>query len=115
MYTLKSHTVSTLYLSSSLQCNAGKAQAKKTKEESLTSSQPLITLDPTVCTGANILKNASDPSFKPDSEYPDWLWGLIERAESPKSLSQLSSDSKEYWRRYNKTKAHERNERQRNL
>lgn len=59
-----------------------------------------------VCEGANIYKTGSDPEIKEDSAYPDWLWGI---AEPPPSYTQLSPDTKRYWRRLNKTKAHERN------
>lgn len=29
--------------------------------------------------GANILKDGTDPPVKPDSEYPDWLWHLLDK------------------------------------
>ena len=29
--------------------------------------------------GANILKEGSDPKIQPDSEYPDWLWHLVDK------------------------------------
>lgn len=29
--------------------------------------------------GANILKDGSDPKVLPDSEYPDWLWHLLDK------------------------------------
>ncbi|KAH9300570.1 hypothetical protein KI387_012153, partial [Taxus chinensis] len=29
--------------------------------------------------GANILKDGVDPAIKPDSEYPDWLWHLLDK------------------------------------
>lgn len=29
--------------------------------------------------GANILKEGVDPPVKPDSEYPDWLWHLLDK------------------------------------
>lgn len=72
-------------------------------------------LDPTVCNGVNIFKTGSDPPLKPDSEYPDWLWELMGGADTPKKPSELPQGSKEYWKRYNKTKAHERNELQKQL
>lgn len=59
-----------------------------------------------VCKGANIYKTGEDPPIKDDSEYPDWLWALL---EPKKSYTELSPDTKQYWRRYNKQKAHERN------
>lgn len=59
-----------------------------------------------VCEGANIYKTGADPEIKEDSAYPDWLWEI---AKPPPSYTQLSPDTKQYWRRLNKTKAHERN------
>ncbi|XP_010551921.1 PREDICTED: 54S ribosomal protein L37, mitochondrial isoform X2 [Tarenaya hassleriana] len=29
--------------------------------------------------GANILKDGADPKILPDSEYPDWLWHLLDK------------------------------------
>lgn len=29
--------------------------------------------------GANILKEGADPKILPDSDYPDWLWHLIDK------------------------------------
>eukprot|EP01018_Ginkgo_biloba_P026209 Gb_31356 [translate_table: standard] len=29
--------------------------------------------------GANILKDGTDPAIKADSEYPDWLWHLLDK------------------------------------
>ncbi|KAL7094933.1 hypothetical protein ACP275_11G135800 [Erythranthe tilingii] len=29
--------------------------------------------------GANILKDGQDPKILPDSEYPDWLWHLLDK------------------------------------
>ncbi len=78
-------------------------------------AKTLPPIDPTVCNGINILKTGSDPPLRPDAEYPDWLWGLIDGANTPPKPSQLSQDSKEYWRRYNKVKAHKNNELQKQL
>ncbi|KAL3720350.1 54S ribosomal protein L37, mitochondrial [Eucalyptus grandis] len=33
----------------------------------------------TTVVGANILKDGADPKVLPDSEYPDWLWHLIDK------------------------------------
>ena len=85
----------------------GKAGKKGGESES---SKQVAEFDPNVCNGVNILKSGSDPLLKPDSEYPDWLWGLAEFGEAPKSPSELDTDSRQYWRRLNKVKAHEQND-----
>ncbi|KAL2532293.1 Mitochondrial ribosomal protein L37 [Abeliophyllum distichum] len=33
----------------------------------------------TTVVGANILKDGADPKILPDSEYPDWLWHLLDK------------------------------------
>ncbi|KAG8481720.1 hypothetical protein CXB51_026630 [Gossypium anomalum] len=33
----------------------------------------------TTVVGANILKDGTDPKIMPDSEYPDWLWHLLDK------------------------------------
>ncbi|KDP46335.1 hypothetical protein JCGZ_10175 [Jatropha curcas] len=33
----------------------------------------------TTVVGANILKDGADPKVLPDSEYPDWLWHLLDK------------------------------------
>ncbi|KAK7266893.1 hypothetical protein RIF29_19553 [Crotalaria pallida] len=33
----------------------------------------------TTVVGANILKDGTDPKILPDSEYPDWLWHLLDK------------------------------------
>ncbi|KAJ1290918.1 hypothetical protein BS78_02G279100 [Paspalum vaginatum] len=51
-------------------------------------------LKSTTVFGANILKEGSDPKIQPDSEYPDWLWHLLDkrpvlselRRKDPKTL-----------------------------
>lgn len=37
-------------------------------------------------TGCNIFKDGEDPKLKPDEEYPDWLWSLIDPPLSAKQL-----------------------------
>ena len=56
-----------------------------------------------VCRGANVYKNGDDPPIREPSEYPSWLWSLLAESQD------LSPDTKQYWRRLNKSKAHERN------
>ena len=33
----------------------------------------------TTVVGANILKDGTDPKILPDSEYPKWLWHLVDK------------------------------------
>lgn len=33
----------------------------------------------TTVVGANILKDGADPKILPDSDYPDWLWHLLDK------------------------------------
>lgn len=49
-----------------------------------------------VC-GSNINKTGPDVALKPDSEYPEWLWGL--RTGPAPTLEELDPDSWEYWRK----------------
>lgn len=47
--------------------------------------------------------------LREDSEYPEWLWELLE----PKTpLSELTPNTKQYWRRQRKEMARERNAKQ---
>ena len=55
-----------------------------------------------VCAGANYCKTGEDPIIKPESEYPEWLWRLLDQQEPP-------ADSIQYWRRLRKDKARKAN------
>ena len=59
-----------------------------------------------VCNGLNYFKTGEDPPIREDSEYPEWLWKLLEPV---KSYKELSPDTKQYWRRFNKVKARQNN------
>ncbi|GAX73989.1 hypothetical protein CEUSTIGMA_g1439.t1 [Chlamydomonas eustigma] len=39
-----------------------------------------------VATGCALMKGESDPPLKPDSEYPDWLWKLLDPAPTASEL-----------------------------
>lgn len=41
-----------------------------------------------VCTGANIFTEGTDPTLKPDDEYPEWLWELSKPLKSVKQIRQ---------------------------
>jgi large subunit ribosomal protein L54 len=67
----------------------GKGGADAAKTPALTKE-----IKSTTVYGANILKEGSDPKIQPDSEYPDWLWQLLDkrpvlselRRKDPKTL-----------------------------
>ena len=72
--------------------------AQKRKEELQEPPKKAI-LNMDVCVGANIHTTGEDPPIKDDSEYPDWLWKLLDP----------DVNSKAYWRKLNKKNARERN------
>eukprot|EP00252_Welwitschia_mirabilis_P006123 TRINITY_DN16856_c0_g1_i1.p1 TRINITY_DN16856_c0_g1~~TRINITY_DN16856_c0_g1_i1.p1 ORF type:complete len:131 (+),score=14.17 TRINITY_DN16856_c0_g1_i1:19-411(+) len=47
--------------------------------------------------GANINKEGSDPAIKPDSEYPDWLWTLLDKEPSLSSLKRKPHYTMSYY------------------
>eukprot|EP01134_Creolimax_fragrantissima_P003704 CFRG3704T1 len=49
-----------------------------------------------VCAGANIYTTGSDPAIKPDSEYPEWLWGLLDPAV--RNEGKDDPMNKKYWK-----------------
>jgi large subunit ribosomal protein L54 len=65
--------------------------------------------------GANILKEGSDPKIQPDSEYPDWLWHLLDkrpvlselRRKDPKTLPY--EDLKRFVKLDNRSRIKEKN------
>ena len=76
-----------------------KAPPKKEGEKKKPASTKKAYLNMEVCVGANIVKTGTDPAIKPESEYPDWLWSLL---EPKKSYLELPPNTKQYWRRHNK-------------
>ncbi|KNC84446.1 hypothetical protein SARC_03341 [Sphaeroforma arctica JP610] len=49
-----------------------------------------------VCAGANILAQGEDPPIKPDSEYPEWLFGLLDK--SVRDAGKDDPMQKAYWK-----------------
>lgn len=47
----------------------------------------------TTVVGANILKDGQDPKVLPDSEYPDWLWGLLDKRPGLSELRRRAIES----------------------
>lgn len=62
---------------------------------------PEAYLNMDVCVGANYFKTGEDPVIRAESEYPEWLWGLIDQQEP-------GPDSKQYWRRIKKEESQRR-------
>ena len=58
--------------------------------------------DLTKCTGVNYFKEGEDPPIKPDEEYPEWLWELIEDGDP-------TPEEKQYWRRQRKENIRDHN------
>lgn len=46
--------------------------------------------------GANILKDGADPKVLPDSEYPDWLWHLLDKRPALSELRRKNLESLPY-------------------
>ncbi|GAB2219341.1 hypothetical protein Droror1_Dr00006976 [Drosera rotundifolia] len=47
----------------------------------------------TTVVGANILKDGTDPKVLPDSEYPDWLWRLLDKRPALSELQRKDAES----------------------
>ncbi|KAL0906728.1 hypothetical protein M5K25_025244 [Dendrobium thyrsiflorum] len=63
---------------------AGPSKAKKGKKGGAGADAPKAStltkeVKSTTVVGANILKDGSDPKVLSDSDYPDWLWHLIDK------------------------------------
>lgn len=43
-------------------------------------------------TGCNIFQDGEDPKLKPDEEYPDWLWDLVNPPLTAKQIRQNIQD-----------------------
>ncbi|KAE8705045.1 TMV resistance protein N-like [Hibiscus syriacus] len=50
----------------------------------------------TTVVGANILKDGADPKIMPDSEYPDWLWHLLEKRPALSELRRKNIETLPY-------------------
>lgn len=53
----------------------GKAGVADAPQKSILSDE----VKSTTVVGANILKEGTDPKLLADSEYPDWLWRLVDK------------------------------------
>ncbi|XP_010271329.1 PREDICTED: 54S ribosomal protein L37, mitochondrial-like [Nelumbo nucifera] len=50
----------------------------------------------TTVVGANILKDGADPKILPDSEYPDWLWHLLDKKPALSELRRKNIETLPY-------------------
>ncbi|KAJ0964698.1 hypothetical protein J5N97_025836 [Dioscorea zingiberensis] len=50
-------------------------------------------LKSTTVFGANIIKDGADPKILPDTEYPDWLWHLLDKRPPLSELRRKNIDS----------------------
>ncbi|WRX20674.1 Large ribosomal subunit protein mL54 - like 1 [Theobroma cacao] len=50
----------------------------------------------TTVVGANILKDGADPKIMPDSEYPDWLWHLLDKRPALSELRRKNIETLPY-------------------
>ncbi|KAH9622579.1 hypothetical protein KSS87_001766 [Heliosperma pusillum] len=47
----------------------------------------------TTVVGANILKDGSDPKILADSEYPDWLWHILDKRPALSELQRKEAEA----------------------
>ncbi|KAL9238119.1 hypothetical protein vseg_012589 [Gypsophila vaccaria] len=50
----------------------------------------------TTVVGANILKDGADPKILADSEYPDWLWHILDKRPALSELQRKDAESLSY-------------------
>nr|XP_043634111.1 54S ribosomal protein L37, mitochondrial-like [Erigeron canadensis]XP_043634112.1 54S ribosomal protein L37, mitochondrial-like [Erigeron canadensis] len=79
---------------------AAAAKAKKGKGGGASDAPKQSTLSKevksTTVVGANILKDGTDPKILPDSEYPDWLWHLLDKKPALSELRRKNIESLPY-------------------
>ncbi|XP_057791775.1 54S ribosomal protein L37, mitochondrial-like [Salvia miltiorrhiza] len=77
---------------------AGGAKTKKGSKGGAAGDAPKASLlskeaKSTTVYGANILKDGQDPKILPDSEYPDWLWHLLDKRPALSELKRKDTES----------------------
>eukprot|EP00123_Amoebidium_parasiticum_P012630 comp21486_c0_seq1/m.29759 comp21486_c0_seq1/g.29759 ORF comp21486_c0_seq1/g.29759 comp21486_c0_seq1/m.29759 type:complete len:114 (-) comp21486_c0_seq1:124-465(-) len=84
----------------------GAPAAKKKAGKDAGGGKPTVVanFNPAVCNGANIYVGGEDPPLRPNEEYPDWLWTLL---DEPKITDPLD---KRYWRKLRKTSIRKANQ-----
>ncbi|KAL6960466.1 hypothetical protein U1Q18_041018 [Sarracenia purpurea var. burkii] len=78
----------------------GGGKAKKSKGGGAADAPKASTLSKevksTTVVGANILKDGADPKILPDSEYPDWLWHLLDKRTALSELRRKNIETLPY-------------------
>ena len=64
-----------------------------------------------LCKGINYFKEGSDPVLKPDSEYPEWLWEILDDSKTPLGDGDQPADMSDItlWRRNRKLQRRQEN------
>ncbi|KAK8492961.1 hypothetical protein V6N13_003355 [Hibiscus sabdariffa] len=80
--------------------SAGAGKAKKGSKGAASDAPKASTLSKevksTTVVGANILKDGVDPKILPDSEYPDWLWHLLDKRPALSELRRKNIETLPY-------------------
>ncbi|XP_057982773.1 large ribosomal subunit protein mL54-like [Malania oleifera] len=81
--------------------SAGGSKAKKGSKGGGSSDAPKAStlskeVKSTTVVGANILKDGADPKISPDSEYPDWLWHLLDKRPALSELKRKNIETLPY-------------------
>lgn len=80
--------------------SAGGAKAKKGSKGGAADAPKASILDKevksTTVVGANILKDGADPKILSDSEYPDWLWHLVDKRPALSELRRKNIETLPY-------------------
>ncbi|KAK9471175.1 mitochondrial 54S ribosomal protein mL54 [Dipodascopsis tothii] len=85
-------------LSTSAAVRSQASAAKEVKREIQT-----IAPEGTVLKGINILKSGQDPVALADSEYPDWLWEVLDPAAQARKLdADPELKARKEWRKKNR-------------
>ncbi|GBG84401.1 hypothetical protein CBR_g38683 [Chara braunii] len=76
---------------------AAPAKGGKKAKEAASGGPPPVSLElrSKFTVGANIMKDGSDPPLKDDSEYPDWLWTLLDKQPTLSELQRKDIDAME--------------------
>jgi len=83
---------------------AAKAAKKGSKGVNVKPIGEVPELNMTVCRGLNIYNSGEDPKIQDESQYPEWLWTLLDPADT------LTPEDKRYWRRIRKARIRSTNQ-----